>query len=141
MHDPIRSGLTSLFADAPEMAFELSERMGGPALSPRAVIRSAPRTLVDPLDPSRRLEADLVLVAYDLVDGARVPVSALAIEVVLARDESRVSAWELVPRALYERYGCYGKVIVVSPDPDLRAWIGARVSPSCSSTPPAAYSN
>jgi hypothetical protein len=128
MHDTLRSGLASLFSDDPALAFELATRMGAPALGPGAIHVRAPRTLVDPLDPERKLDADLVLVAYEMLAGERVPVAALAIEVLLTRDERRVDLWDLVPRALRRSYGCYGQVFVVSPVADVRAWLGERIA-------------
>lgn len=127
----IRTGLVSLFSDAPTMAFELAERCGAPAVGADATVRSGSRSLVDPLDPERGLEADLVLVAYDEREGEQVPVMALAIEILLSRDLERVRAWELVPRAFQARYGCYGQVFVVSPDPEVRAWATEQAAGRC----------
>jgi hypothetical protein len=128
MSNALRTGLASLFSDDPKLAFELAARCGAPPLGPSATIRSESTSLVDPVDPERRLEVDLVLVAYEEGEGESVPVVALAVEILLCRDAERVAAWEIVPRAFQARYGCYGQVFVVSPDPEVRAWASEQVA-------------
>jgi hypothetical protein len=128
MTNQIRTSLTTLFSNAPLMAFELAARSGAPSLGPNATIKSKHKVLTDPFARHRSHQADLVLVAYDQVGSERVPVLALAIEILLERNAKQLSTWDLVPRAFLARYGCLGQVVVICPFPDVSDWANEQIS-------------
>ncbi|KIG16853.1 hypothetical protein DB30_04015 [Enhygromyxa salina] len=118
----LRDGLVSLFHDDPRLAFELCARAGGPTIGPKLKIRSERTDFVDPSDPSLTHRTDIVFVAYTKRAGRRVAVAGLALEILVSVDPARPPGWDVYPEGIQRRHGCPGQVVIISPDPAVRAW-------------------
>ena len=119
MPSAIHQHLTFLFTSDPPLAFELARRAGAPIVARFEQIHAAATELDDPLAPGTSLRADLGLVGR-LFGRAR---QGLVVEVQLGKDPGKEWSLPFYRGAVRWHLRCPAWVIVISPDPAVRAWL------------------